>query len=78
MSDRIRRCGVALIRDALAAGMGICFEVSFDDADVQWLTALIPELDRSLVKQGGQSGSAALPHSMTAEALLASRCVVEV
>mmetsp|Transcript_40093 Transcript_40093/g.115227 ORF Transcript_40093/g.115227 Transcript_40093/m.115227 type:complete len:388 (-) Transcript_40093:135-1298(-) len=68
-SERIRSSGAALISEAVAAGLGVCFEVSFADGDVRWLTSLVPSLGEHLCKQGGQSGSAALPHSMVAQAL---------
>jgi len=66
----IRAAGVRLIQEALLAGMGICFEVSFEDSDVQWLFEALPELEGCLLKQGGLSGSMALPSSFIADDLL--------
>lgn len=66
----VRRAGLELIREALAVGMGVVLEVSFEDSDVQWLYAELPELDGILCKQGGQSGSAALPISLVGAELL--------
>lgn len=69
-SDAARRAGLQLIREALDAGMGIVLEVSFEDGDVQWLYEELPELDGRLFKQGGRSGSAALPYSLLEAQLL--------
>jgi len=69
-SGAVRRCGLQLIREALAVGLGICLEVSFDDSDVQWLLEELPHLDGRLYKQGGISGSSALPHSLVEGELL--------
>jgi len=70
-SQVLRKAGVELIREALAAGMGVCLEVSFEDIDVQWLLFELPELEGRLCKQGGRSGPAALPHSLLEKELLA-------
>jgi len=69
-SAALRRAGVELIREAMAAGMGIVLEVSFDDSDVHWLVDELPELENCLMKQGGRSGSTALPHSIAVAELL--------
>jgi len=71
-SRALRAAGLELIREALAAGMGIVLEVSFEDRDVQWLLDELPELERCLFKQGGLSGSMALPHSLIGAELLTS------
>lgn len=72
-SRAARKAGLELIREALGAGMGICLEVSFDDDDVEWLHAELPELEGRLSKQGGQSGPAALPHSLVDAELFSRR-----
>lgn len=70
-SEAARAAGVQLIREALDVGMGVCFEVSFEDIDVQWLFEELPQLERCLLKQGGLSGAVALPASYIAGDLLA-------
>lgn len=65
-----KRCARELIGEALAAGLGICFEVSFEDAEVQWLLQDLPALGAVLLKQGGESGPLALPLSLLGPELL--------
>lgn len=66
----LRAVGLSLMKEAMDAGMGVVFEVSFEDTDVQWLHDEFPELDGRLAKQGGRSGSTALPHSLFETELL--------
>lgn len=69
-NKRIRKMGVDLIREALEVGMTICLEVSFMDKEVQWLYDELPNLRGKLQKQGGLSGSAAVPISMIGKVIL--------
>jgi len=73
VSMAIREMGVQLIEQALAAGMAICLEVTFADEDVQWLLEAVPALEGRLFKQGGLSGSAALPQSLVEVDLLSPK-----
>jgi hypothetical protein len=72
-SKAVRALGVALIREALEAGMGICLEVSFDDAEVQWLVDELPHLRGRLFKQGGRSGSVAVPPTLLLDEIVVPR-----
>jgi len=69
-SEAVRKAGVELIRAALDAGMDLCLEVSFDDAEVEWLLEEVPELEGRMSKQGGLSGPIALPYSMVEKEIL--------
>jgi len=70
-SAAVRAAGLELISEAIDAGIGICFEVSFDDSDVEWLLKAIPALENHMSKQGGMSGSIALPYSLVERDILA-------
>lgn len=70
-SQAIRRAAIALLQEALAVGMDIVLEVTFQDSHIEWLLEELPALHGRLLKQGGGSGSAALPLSLAEEQLIA-------